>query len=97
MNRHIIIIYFVLFLFTIHLVVAIESLPASEKQVWRSTQIINEHGLSNSAVNSIYRDSKGYMWFGTWDGLNRYDGKNIKTFYPDIFDQHAISNNIIRT
>ena len=53
-------------------------------------------GLSNSAVNSIYRDSNGFMWFGTWDGLNQYDGKNIKTFYPDLFDDKAISNNIIR-
>ena len=63
---------------------------------WRSVQISNEQGLSNSAVNSIYRDSRGFMWFGTWDGLNRFDGKNIKTFYPDPFDIHSISNNIIR-
>ncbi|MFN2396557.1 MAG: two-component regulator propeller domain-containing protein, partial [Bacteroidales bacterium] len=65
-------------------------------QVWRSKNITNETGLSNSAVNSIYKDSNGFMWFGTWDGLNQYDGKNIKTFYPDLFDEKAISNNIIR-
>lgn len=63
---------------------------------WRSSQITNEQGLSNSAVNHIYRDSRGFMWFGTWDGLNRFDGKNIKTFYPDLFNKKAISNNIIR-
>ncbi|TVQ84078.1 MAG: hybrid sensor histidine kinase/response regulator [Bacteroidetes bacterium] len=63
--------------------------------LWRSHQISNEDGLSNSAVTSIYRDKRGFMWFGTWDGLNRYDGKNIKTFYPDIQDKNAISNNII--
>ncbi|MFW5657354.1 MAG: two-component regulator propeller domain-containing protein [Bacteroidota bacterium] len=69
---------------------------SSEDLLWRSMHITNERGLSNSAVNSIYRDSDGFMWFGTWDGLNQYDGKNIKTFYPDLFDKKAISNNIIR-
>ena len=69
---------------------------ASEGTNWRSAVISNEQGLSNSAINSIFRDSRGFMWFGTWDGLNRYDGKSIKTFYPDIYDETAISNNIIR-
>jgi signal transduction histidine kinase/ligand-binding sensor domain-containing protein/DNA-binding response OmpR family regulator len=64
--------------------------------LWRSSHITNEMGLSNSAINSIHRDSRGFMWFGTWDGLNRFDGKNIKTFHPDPFDKHTISNNIIR-
>ena len=73
------------------------ALPDSQNSlVWRSALITNEDGLSNSAVISIYKDKRGYMWFGTWDGLNRYDGKNIKTFYPDLFDENAISNNIIR-
>ena len=69
---------------------------AAEETNWRSVVITNEQGLSNSAINSVFRDSRGFMWFGTWDGLNRYDGKSIKTFYPDIYDDSAISNNIIR-
>ncbi|WP_185957591.1 hybrid sensor histidine kinase/response regulator transcription factor [Saccharicrinis carchari] len=64
--------------------------------IWQSLRITNEMGLSNSAVNNIYQDSRGFMWFGTWDGLNRYDSKSIKTYVPDIFDKNAISNNIIR-
>lgn len=64
--------------------------------IWQSLRITNEMGLSNSAVNNIYQDSRGFMWFGTWDGLNRFDGKNIKTYIPDIFDKKSISNNIIR-
>ncbi len=68
----------------------------SESRMWRSAVITNEQGLSNSAVNYLFRDSHGFMWFGTWDGLNRFDGKNIKTFYPDIYDNTTISNNIIR-
>ena len=65
-------------------------------QVWQTIQITNEQGLSNSAVNTIYKDSHGFVWFGTWDGLNRFDGKNLKTYYPDLFDRYTLSNNIIR-
>ena len=39
-----------------------------------------EDGLSQSSVYSIYQDKEGYMWFGTADGLNRYDGSEIKVF-----------------
>ncbi|NTW24242.1 MAG: hypothetical protein HGA37_06055, partial [Lentimicrobium sp.] len=44
--------------------------------------ISRREGLSNGAVNAIARDAEGYMWFGTWNGLNRYDGSNIVTFMP---------------
>ncbi|WP_044220160.1 hybrid sensor histidine kinase/response regulator transcription factor [Chitinophaga pinensis] len=38
------------------------------------------NGLSNNQVNSIYKDARGFMWFGTMSGLNRYDGYAFKTF-----------------
>ncbi len=63
---------------------------------WRHNQIGSIEGLSNSAVTSSYLDSKGYMWFGTWDGLNRFDGSNIKVFKPNAFRKNTINNNIIR-
>ncbi|MFO7977422.1 MAG: two-component regulator propeller domain-containing protein [Bacteroidales bacterium] len=69
---------------------------AAREPLWRSYKISNEQGLSNSSVNCLFQDSRGYMWFGTWDGLNRFDGKNIQTFYPDSFDTLSLSNNIIR-
>ncbi len=77
-------------------IIPVYGVSADKGPKWRSAAITNEQGLSNSAINSIFKDSRGFMWFGTWDGLNRYDGKTIKTFYPDIYDQTAISNNIIR-
>ena len=40
-------------------------------------QINNNTGLSNSSVTSIFQDSDDVMWFGTWNGLNRYDGASI--------------------
>ncbi|HRG79937.1 MAG TPA: two-component regulator propeller domain-containing protein, partial [Cyclobacteriaceae bacterium] len=39
-----------------------------------------ENGLSQNSVYRIYQDKKGFMWFGTADGLNRYDGENIRVF-----------------
>jgi signal transduction histidine kinase/ligand-binding sensor domain-containing protein/DNA-binding response OmpR family regulator len=62
---------------------------------WSVSQITNESGLSNSAVNAIYKDTRGFVWFGTWDGLNKYDGTTIVTFYPESFKENSISNNII--
>jgi ligand-binding sensor domain-containing protein/anti-sigma regulatory factor (Ser/Thr protein kinase) len=42
-----------------------------------------DRGLSDARVNSVIQDRYGFMWFGTSNGLNRYDGYSIKTFYAD--------------
>jgi len=42
-----------------------------------------EQGLSQSVVNVTYQDSQGYLWFGTQDGLNRYDGYHFTIYRPD--------------
>lgn len=52
-----------------------------------------EQGLSNNAVTSIYQDHNGFMWFGTYDGLNRYDGYGFKTFRNIIRDSSSLSDN----
>ena len=43
-----------------------------------------QHGLSQSTVLSMYQDKKGFLWFGTQDGLNRYDGYNFKIYRHDF-------------
>ena len=43
-----------------------------------------EQGLSNNTVRCIYKDHNGFMWFGTRDGLNRYDGNSF-TVYRHVF------------
>lgn len=59
--------------------------------------ITNQDGLSNSSVNCILQDSCGLVWFGTWDGLNMYNSRNIKVFKPNLSSSKvSISNNIIR-
>lgn len=54
-----------------------------------------DQGLSNNAVTSIYQDHSGFMWFGTYDGLNRYDGYEFKVFRSIIGDSHSLRTNII--
>lgn len=57
--------------------------------------ISSNDGLSNSAISVIYRDSTGIMWFGTWDGLNSYDGKDIRVFKSDKKNPKTITSNVI--
>ncbi len=52
-------------------------------------------GLSQNTVNAILQDRTGFMWFGTKDGLNRYDGLSFKSFKYDRTDKHSIGNNYI--
>ncbi len=54
-----------------------------------------EDGLSQSIVYSITQDHKGFMWFGTQDGLNRYDGYTFKVYKPQPFDSTSLRNNSI--
>ena len=50
-------------------------------------------GLSQSSVYTIFQDSRGFMWFGTGDGLNRYDGYEIKTYRNDLAPRLISHNN----
>ena len=54
-----------------------------------------EQGLSQSVVNTILQDSMGFMWFGTQDGLNRYDGYDFKVYKNDPDNPGSISNNYV--
>lgn len=58
--------------------------------------ISNVDGLSNSSINCIFEDSKKLLWIGTWDGLNTYDGREIKVYKFNRNNLHSISNNVIR-
>lgn len=69
--------------------------------MWLPAQEINfEHigasnGLSQISVMSIYQDELGYMWFGTAEGLNRYDGKDIEVFRALENDELGLTSNVI--
>ncbi len=54
-----------------------------------------EHGLSQSSAMVIMQDREGFLWIGTWDGLNRYDGYSFVHYRHDPHDSTSISNNSI--
>jgi signal transduction histidine kinase/ligand-binding sensor domain-containing protein/DNA-binding response OmpR family regulator len=54
-------------------------------------------GLSQSTIFSSFQDSRGFLWFGTAEGLNRYDGYNFKVFRHILNDSTSLSSNDINT
>jgi signal transduction histidine kinase/DNA-binding response OmpR family regulator/ligand-binding sensor domain-containing protein len=57
--------------------------------------ISRREGLSNGAVTAIAKDAEGYMWFATWNGLNRYDGSSIVRYTANSLP-FALHNHVIR-
>ena len=62
---------------------------------YRFKHLTLEDGLSQSSIFSIIQDNDGFMWFGTVDGLHKYDGYTIQTFQYDPNDPNTIGNNTI--
>ena len=67
----------------------------SQSSLYRLKNITTVNGLSQSSVIAIHQDLQGQMWFGTRDGLNRYDGSNITVFRNNPKDSSSICNNDI--
>ena len=61
----------------------------------RFEHIAEKDGLSNNSVNDIFCDSRGFMWFGTADGLNMYDGVSINIYRHSIIDTLSVAGNMI--
>ena len=70
-------------------------IPDSPGQDVRFQNLTTQNGLSNSFVNCLLQDRTGFVWFGTDDGLNRFDGYEVKIFRNDPDDKSTISENII--
>lgn len=56
-----------------------------------------ENGVSNNAILCSAQDKDGFMWFGTRDGLNRFDGYNFKHFYADTEKEDGLGSNFIHS
>lgn len=56
-----------------------------------------EDGLSHNTVWTILQDSYGFIWFGTGNGINRFDGQRFKVFKSDIKDKYSLGNNSVQT
>ncbi len=60
-------------------------------------KISTRDGLSQNLVFDATQDKQGFMWFGTQDGLNRYDGKTIKTFDRVPYDDSSLLSSFVLT
>jgi ligand-binding sensor domain-containing protein len=69
----------------------------SQKQILKFEHLTVDHGLSENAVTCIFQDNQGFMWFGTHDGLNRYDGYSFKVYRQNPLDSTSLSDNIIKS
>jgi ligand-binding sensor domain-containing protein/signal transduction histidine kinase len=67
----------------------------AQRQHLRFERLESGHGLSQSNVTCILQDSRGFMWFGTRDGLNKYDGYRFTVYKSDPQDKNGLSNNTI--
>jgi signal transduction histidine kinase/ligand-binding sensor domain-containing protein/DNA-binding response OmpR family regulator len=90
MNRHLFIISVFIFLF-----LPVESVQCKKKVDYCIKQISIEDGLSQSSVNSIYRDKKGILWIGTRHGITRLDQHEMSYFYHDNDDEHSLPDSYI--
>jgi ligand-binding sensor domain-containing protein len=74
------------------------SLPANvyaQESQAKFEQITVDDGLPQSGVLAILQDSQGFMWFGTQDGLNKYDGYNFTVYKYNELDSSSLSDNFI--
>lgn len=98
------IIYYIMFLmrYFLRLVfVFIWLLPAYLPMVGQSSYVFHhlktENGLSNNNVKAILKDREGFLWIGTENGLNRYDGYSFKVYHAENRNNHSLSSSDIWT
>lgn len=78
----------VLLLFTLH---------AKAQPDFRFNHFTIKDGLSQSQAFTLFQDSYGYLWIGTQDGLNRFDGNAFKVYKNDPFDSTTLTHNWVWT
>lgn len=81
----------------IYVVFLLLALPAAAVLPQRFTRFSVEQGLSQSTVQAILQDRRGFIWFGTEEGLNRYDGYSFVVFKNDPRDAKSLPDNTIST
>lgn len=82
------------FFFFLFLCLVLQKISAQD-YYFRHLQV--ENGLSHNTITSSIQDHRGFMWFGTKDGLNRFDGYNFKTFKNQPNLKNSLGSNFIRT
>lgn len=78
------------------LTLLLTGIPMTAYSQYLAEQLSNRDGLSNSSVNCIFEDSDHNIYIGTWDGLNVFNGRDIKAYRYNRNNSRSISSNVIR-
>ncbi|NJO00993.1 MAG: hypothetical protein HC880_04225 [Bacteroidia bacterium] len=84
-----------LFLNPILLLLALSAFPQDVPMPIAFEHLSVAEGLSSKEVKCMAQDQKGFMWFGTYDGLNRYNGYSFDVFRSNPQNEHSLRDNNI--
>ena len=90
-NRRIFISSVIGMLFVFHSLAGMDG----SKHYFYMSDVSSINGLSHSHVKTIFKDSRGFLWFGTFDGLNRFDGYSCKRYLYDKSGSSQYQNKIV--
>src|ERR1051325_3736061 len=70
-------------------------IPADCQPKCKVEYFSTEHGLSHQRITAMLKDQEGFMWFGTWDGINRFDGHSFVSYKSSPSDKYQLGNSRI--
>ena len=73
--------FFQFFLAIVAYVIPMHNAPLCAQEIYSEKKYTIDNGLSHNQVVCVNQDTTGFLWIATWDGLNRYDGNQIQTYY----------------
>ncbi len=83
---------FIIFLFLL----CFTTSNAQQNQLKYVKKLSIKDGVAHNGVTSIFEDSRGFIWFGTYEGINKYDGYELKT-YKNTIDVKSLTSNRVRS
>lgn len=85
MKKHVLLIWGIIFLISLPSIAQTGKFYSSDKE------------LSNSLINNVYQDKRGFIWIATEDGLNKFDGNKFTIYRHDPTDSLSLANNYVKT
>lgn len=79
------------------LIAAVAMLVVTDISAQMARLYTSDSGLPNSKINSIYQDSRGFIWISTENGLSRFDGMGFSTFHHDRSNSNSIASDLVLT
>ena len=84
-----------MFKFFVPVIILVCTLLSADVNDFRFEVITTRNGLSDNEISAISNDGRGFIWLGTNEGLNRYDGYDVTVYNSNPFDATALSGNRI--